>query len=288
MKCDICNSKKIIKYNKIIIQNNELDLYRCKSCNFIFQKDYKYIDLSYDETYYLREKKISSDFLQQKAEYKFSLIKSYLHNKKKIFEIGSSTGELLEVCKKNNFEVSGLEISKIASQISEQKGIKVLNAGIDSLSEINEKYDAVIMFDVIEHLTDINNFFINLKKILKTGSVIILETPNFNSLLRLLNPCKWVGYNKYHLIYFNPFNLTMLLNKYGFEKVLLKTSVIDVFSINFLKRTLPYSIVSSIAKKIFSKKINSQKTYLPLLNRYNFCSKHLYGDEIFAIFNLSI
>lgn len=287
-KCAICNSKNIVPYKRLSFVNDILLLLKCNNCNFVFQKNFNNIDLSYDENYYLREKIISTRFLKEKAEYKFNLIKPFISNKKKILEIGCSTGEFLEVCQSNGYETTGLEISRIAYNKSKEKGLNILHGDIDAVYQLSHKFDVLIMFDVLEHLTDFNIFFKNISSILDENGVIIIETPNYNSIIRLFNPYKWVGYNKFHLTYFNPYNLNLLLSKYGFKKEIISTSIIDVFSLNFWKRTYPYYLLSSLIKNIMCNNKELSNFSFPLFNKYNFDKLHLNGDEMIGIFFLQL
>ena len=68
------------------------------------------------------------------------------------------------------------------------------------------------MIQSIEHLSDINKFFQNLKKKLKKQSIIFIETPNYNE-----------QYFKYksgwtpHTLFFNEKSIKYLAKKFDFE-----------------------------------------------------------------------
>lgn len=283
-KCPICNSKFIQHFKVLSIENNKIELLKCEKCNFTFQKNFNEKNLDYDKGYYLREKKISPTFLINKANYKFNLIKSFLKNKKSILEIGCSTGEFLQICKDNNLNVSGLEISGKAVDICQKKYLPVIKNDTKFLKNINQFFDVVIAFDVIEHLTDLNDFMINVSSVLNENGLVIIEMPNFNSILRIMNPFKWIGYNKYHLTYFNPYNLNMLFTKFNFKNVYLNTSCLDIKSLNFWKRTILFEILRFFYKKFFQNQNDDVKVKLPSFNRYNFNKINFYGDEIFAVY----
>ena len=125
-KCQICNSHSIQHFKLVRIENNKIELLKCEKCKFTFQKNFNKKKLDYDKGYYLREKIISPTFLINKANYKFNLIKPFLKNKKSLLEIGCSTGEFLEICKDNNLNVSGLEISGKAVDICQKKSLPII------------------------------------------------------------------------------------------------------------------------------------------------------------------
>ena len=55
-----------------------------------------------------------------------------------------------------------------------KKNIKLIDAKIENLSKINQKYDTVICTHVLEHILDINLAYKNLKKICKKRLIIIV------------------------------------------------------------------------------------------------------------------
>lgn len=283
-KCAVCGSKSITYFNYLRIENSGFELYKCNRCNFTFQKDFSNKILNYDEDYYLREKEIDKKFLQAKSNYKYDFIKPFLKNKKSILEIGCSTGEFLEVCKIQNYIVEGIEISAKAVEICRQKNLPVIVGDSYTLSKLSEKYDVVVGFDVIEHLTDIGDFVNNVYNILNKDGIIIVETPNFNSLLRILNPKKWIGYNQYHLTYFNPFNLNMLFAKSRFKNIYMNTSSLDIYTFNFWKRTVIFDWIKEFISAFLPKITESKKVKFPTYNRYNNYKKWYYGDEIIGVF----
>ncbi|HOK40050.1 MAG TPA: class I SAM-dependent methyltransferase [bacterium] len=281
--CLICSNCDIKYLQKIKIEDIELIIYQCYKCGFAFQSEFKTKKLDYDEDYYLREKSFPQNFLKEKAEYKFSLIKNFLAGKKSILEIGCSTGELLEILKKNNYEVIGIEISEKARKICNEKNLIVYDDNF-FVNNSSKKFDVIIALDVIEHLNSPDLFLKKIKNLLNTNGIIILETPNFNSILRKLNPYFWIGYNKYHLIYFNCENIIKFFEKNNFKKIYINTSLIDFFSLNFWKRTIIFNLIKNIIKKML--KVSNKKILFPTINKYNFKKINYYGDEIFAVFQI--
>ena len=84
----------------------------------------------------------------------------------------------------------------------------------------NKKYNVVLMSHVLEHCLDINAAISNVRKVLKSGGVFIVETPN----------CESHGFKNYkagwpwtdiprHLNFFTPYSLNLILKKHGFNVV---------------------------------------------------------------------
>lgn len=98
----------------------------------------------------------------------------------KIAEVGSGLGYLTYSLNKSGYHVTGLDVSRTAVENA------TLNFGnyfvcddIKDFAKLNsEKYDIVIMTEVIEHIEDPVGFLNIVKSLLKTGGSIIVTTPN--------------------------------------------------------------------------------------------------------------
>jgi len=82
------------------------------------------------------------------------------------------------------------------------------------------KFDAVTMFQVIEHLKNPLPLFQSAKKLLKKNGVILLTTPNNDSPLRKIFASSWSVYNEpSHFIFFNKTTLRKTLQMAGWEDI---------------------------------------------------------------------
>ncbi len=100
-----------------------------------------------------------------------------------VLEIGCSTGDFLEVLKKEGWNVKGIDISRKSVKLASKKGIKVM------LHDTNEKFtfednsfDVIIAGEIIEHQLNDLNFLNECHRILKNKGTLIFSTPNLVSL----------------------------------------------------------------------------------------------------------
>lgn len=147
-----------------------------------------------------------------------------LTSKGKILDIGSSAGFFLAEAKSRDWETVGIEFSKWSKEHAEKSfGLTIYNQPLEKLNWKQESFDAVTMFDVIEHLTDPRQVLSEVKKILKPEGVLILTTPNIDSPAAWLTGEKWYAVLPGHLFYFSPRSLKKILGEAGFRVVKKRT-----------------------------------------------------------------
>lgn len=98
--------------------------------------------------------------------------------RKSILDIGAGTGEFLLYCKDLDHIVTGTEPSASARKVAEQNGIH-LHESIDEV--INQKFDVITMWHVLEHIPNLFECLFQLKSMLKEDGKLIIAVPNFKS-----------------------------------------------------------------------------------------------------------
>ena len=109
---------------------------------------------------------------------KLKLIDSFKTSSKNILDVGAGTGDFLKVCKKNSWNVFGVEPSLAARTIAEKKGITLQ----ENLSEvINLQFDIITLWHVLEHVEDLTTYIATLNKLLSKDGKLLIAVPNFKS-----------------------------------------------------------------------------------------------------------
>lgn len=118
---------------------------------------------------------------------------SYIKPNTKVLDIGCSSGNLgKELIDQKNCLVDGIELNKFDYFKAKKRLRKVhnLNIEVDNLSGIQEKYDYIILSDVIEHLVNPISTLKKIKSLIKFNGEIVFSVPNMAHLsvrLMLLN-----------------------------------------------------------------------------------------------------
>ncbi len=160
-------------------------------------------------------------------------------DKGELLDIGAATGILLDLARSRGWKPDGLEASRWAVRVAREKHQLRLRQG--DLLELDlppERYAAVTMVDIIEHLPLPRPAAARAWKVLKFGGILCLVTPDIHSLAARLAGGRWWHLRPGHLGYFSWTSLTGLLRRAGFRVVELRRYA-WTFSAHYLLSRLP-------------------------------------------------
>jgi len=123
------------------------------------------------------------------------LARRYGQRGSRLLEIGSGMGHLIGDLEAD-FETVALDINHWALTQSRDVAPKTdLNAGsAENLPFADASFGVVIIKHVVEHLRDPELAISELGRILSPNGILILATPNLDSLLKPLKGDAWIGY----------------------------------------------------------------------------------------------
>lgn len=157
------------KYNMLVTQPVPFDLGSYyESENYISHTDSK--KSLFDKVYQFVKK--------QSLQKKLTLINSFKTEQKTILDVGAGTGDFLNICKNNNWEVFGTEPNSSARNLAKEKGVALEK---DLSFYQNKKFDVITLWHVLEHVRDLSNFIKQLKQLLKPNGRLVIAVPNFKS-----------------------------------------------------------------------------------------------------------
>jgi 2-polyprenyl-3-methyl-5-hydroxy-6-metoxy-1,4-benzoquinol methylase len=106
----------------------------------------------------------------------------------RIVEVGSSLGFLLDSFRKDGWDVFGVEPDRnMARYANEHQGIPTVASALEDAGIADESFDVVLMMHVIEHVPDPLQILTEIRRILKPGGYLVMETPRYDTLMfRLL------------------------------------------------------------------------------------------------------
>ena len=228
MPCAVCTNKKFIP----ILKKDSLELLKCRNCGLVQVKNLSLAFNPKNYEYYCKRQNFSRNELYNPITEKRyqSLLRSREPYRKynRLLDIGCGEGHFLHVAKKMGWNTRGLDASSDAVKICEKFGIEAECANLPETGMRDNYYDIVTMFEVVEHLASPKEYLHTINRILRKGGALLLTTPNFGSLMRILLHHKWTCINEGHLLYFTPRTIKKLIKESDFSIINLKTKNISL------------------------------------------------------------
>ena len=235
--CPICRGEDIktigpIKYSKMIFADTPIELENtpyyayCLNCKSGFIQN-AIQENDANELYSAKSSQrwISNiPFTERRTKKTVKLIADLLVPPKRILDIGCSTGQLLEFAKQFNCECYGVESSKPARKICQERGHKCV-ASINDIKTF-APFDIIFLIDTIEHIYDVRAFLNDLSELLHNESQVVILTGNINSVPAKIFKNNWwyLGYPE-HIVFpsvesftnFRDFKIQHNLKTYAFK-----------------------------------------------------------------------
>lgn len=209
-------------------KKGQYNIYSCINCKLVFVYPLPNPESVYNEDYFSGAKggfgyvdydKDKEPMIPTFNKY-LDLFTKFGKTEGDLFDIGAATGFFMNLARIRGYNVSGVEMSKHAAEIAQKNGLKVFVGDLMSLHLKDNVYDVVTMLDVLEHMTDPFTELIEVKRILKKGGLLVVNSPNGQSFLAKFLKSKWhLVLPPEHLYYFSPKNLSEYLEKNGFTLV---------------------------------------------------------------------
>jgi ubiquinone/menaquinone biosynthesis C-methylase UbiE len=215
--CPICDGTA---FNDLFTKNEE-SFVECQQCSLTMinpRPVYANILKGYTENY-------SQSYINKKDK-KIRRAKRRVRKMKKIIpegrwlDIGCSAGFILSIAKAANYEIYGIEIDPLGvKHAREILGLDNIFQGTFEEHQFDENFFGIItMYDVIEHVQDLNKIVRELKRILSENGVIEIWTPDIGHWRVPKALIEWEAIKpSEHLYYFDINTLSMLLRKHGLK-----------------------------------------------------------------------
>jgi len=242
IKCNLCGSENYkVKIKPDIENYDPKDVFsasggimgtqqvvRCKDCGLLYVNPRIKEDIiinSYsdaeDELYVSQEENRIKTFSKS-----LKLVEKYSKNKGKILDVGAAAGFFLQCAKGSGWKTYGVEPSKWMTDWGNKKyNVNIKNGVLIGSNFESGFFDAVTMWDVLEHTLDPKKELIEVNRILKKDGILIINYPNIGSTLAKIFGEKWWFLLSVHLYYFSNKTIKKYLNKTGFEVIRIKRYV---------------------------------------------------------------
>lgn len=153
----------------------------------------------------------------------FKQFKNYLNKNSKFLEVGSSFGGILQHINKLNLDIAdSIEPNKEDAEFSRKKykNCNIMNMLFENYECNKNKYNIIVSFEVLEHVTNLSKFLQKLHSILEYDGIVNFEVPNHNDAL-LVNyrvpRYQEFYYHKAHVHYFTAESLKKIFKHFNFS-----------------------------------------------------------------------
>jgi 2-polyprenyl-3-methyl-5-hydroxy-6-metoxy-1,4-benzoquinol methylase len=218
--CPICEGKS----NKKLYSIQGFNVVRCRACSMTFINPRicnEHIFDVYRHEYFHRYQdgyngyESIADLRIQTFERWYKDIIPYCTKKGVALDIGCAAGYFLDILQDNRWETEGIELDRRMYKLLIQKGYAISNDPLEYFTS-SHQYDLITMFDVIEHLPELQKDFAKISSLLSPEGILALSTPNIDSFQHRLLRSRWFQFKPVeHLYYFSFATLKRLAQDNG-------------------------------------------------------------------------
>lgn len=207
------------------------EIYECTGCGLLFRGDLPSSEelLSiYGEDYFRRPEGANAegyaDYLSDEAEHRMTARRrarqlDRVARKGQLLDVGSAAGFFLDEARRAGWDVRGVDVSAAMSGWARERlGLDVVTGAFQHADYPAGSFDAVTMWDYIEHSIDPAGDFAKAAEVLRPGGVLMLSTGNAASLVARVSGSRWhLLTPRHHNFFFTVDTLRRYLHDHGFE-----------------------------------------------------------------------
>ncbi|MGA2822114.1 MAG: class I SAM-dependent methyltransferase [Bacteroidales bacterium] len=284
ISCPVCgksNFTPFLQSSDFFLTKEEYTIVICNSCGMKFinpRPEANEISKYYESPDYISHdagKKSGLNFLYKQVrnfliKKKYRLVKEYSKGKK-LLDIGCGTGEFIFFCKKNGFDVTGIEPGEIPRFFAQTEYKLDIHeeAYLDNLS--HPEFDVITLWHVLEHVHLLHERMNKIVEIMKPDGTLIIAVPNSNSWDARYYGKFWAAYDlPRHLYHFSRGTLQILAQDHALQIDKIIPMKFDAFYISLLsekyakeKKNYFKAVINGIRSNKFAKK--NDKNYSSLI-----------------------
>jgi SAM-dependent methyltransferase len=248
--CLVCGSNQFEPFlvcKDYTVSKEEFSIVNCKSCGFKFTNPRP--EDSVIGNYYKSESYVShSNTKKGLVNRLYHMVRSHTLGKKlklvssyvsrgTILDYGCGTGMFLSVCQQDGWKCFGMEPDADARALAKEQNLQQVFGDKADLSQAApaQKFNAITLWHVLEHVTDMSETLAFFKSRLTADGVLMIAVPNYTSYDAKFYGRFWAAYDvPRHLYHFSISSISPLLQNAGFKLVDAKPMKFDSFYVSML------------------------------------------------------
>ena len=223
------------------LEKDHMTIVRCRACDLV------YVNPTFDEEHYTKVyasadyQEIVRDLGINSHEYRVSrfgtervgMMASHLPvvdgRPPRYLDVGCSTGFVVEAARDRGWQAVGLDLNPSAVEFGRLRGLDLRASALDDAGFAPGSFDAISLFDVLEHLLDPVRTLRACIDLLAPGGILFLYVPNYDSASRLLmGAAAHFIWPTHHLNYYTPATIRALMERQGLSVELIVTEGLDI------------------------------------------------------------
>lgn len=144
-------------------------------------------------------------------------------------DVGCSTGFVVEAAQAKGWKAIGIDLNPSAVEFGRSRGLDVRTVALEDAGLSAGTFDAVSLFDVLEHLLDPGRTLRACVDLLAPDGILFLYVPNFDSASRLLMGADaHFIWPTHHLNYYTPTTIRDVMLRHSLTPELIVTEGLDI------------------------------------------------------------
>ena len=247
-KCPWCNSEKAHKHLELkdyFLTQEAFEIWVCEDCGLLYTSPRpvpeKIGEYYKSEAYYSHQEnkiglipRIYESVKKVNLKHKVNLAIGGLE-KGKLLDIGCGVGDFLQQIESKGWQCTGIEPSEDAAKIAKKRIQATIYKPEEIDTLIDETYDVITMWHVLEHVDDLRTEVEQLFRLLKKGGRLVIALPNYKSYDATYYQDKWAAYDvPRHLNHFDKQTIVNIFNTKGLKLIKINKLKWDAYYISFM------------------------------------------------------
>lgn len=224
MNCPVCNNDNTqLKFLK-----NEYRILHCLNCGHLFtdfKPTPKEVEQIYSDDYFFNggagydDYTLEKDMLIKRGEYYADKINKFIEPGKAL-DIGAAAGFLLKGFENKGWHGTGIEPNNSMVEYGKNiVGVNIKRGTIETV-ELEDKFDLVILIQVMAHIYDLKSSLNRIYNFVKPGGHVLIETWNKDSYTAKIFGKNWHEYSPPGTLnYFSKKTLNQLMLQNNFSMI---------------------------------------------------------------------
>ncbi len=230
VNCNLCgaNDPRPFLTTRDRYTGEEYHLWRCGNCHLIYlnpRPGADELERHYPDDYEAyqaigpQSSALANWHEEQALTKRLQFVQAQHSTAGRLLDIGCATGNFLHRAQLSGWEVAGIEINPRAASIARQRYNVPVHASDLLDTDLSPDYfDAVTLWDVLEHLPNPRAALGKIHQILQRGGVVCFSIPNLASFDRHLFGTAWIGWDSpRHFNLFDDDTISKLFDETGFR-----------------------------------------------------------------------